>query len=105
MYFRKVLILIVCYFIYGCSDYPSGHKDGYEGTEKKQWIVFGRSEYLDGFYAGEAEKFQQDWLAVNFTDTNRLRLQCPDVFLVDPIIFLPMEYKKVGLDTYKIDYQ
>ncbi len=105
MYFRKVIILIICYFIYGCGDYPSGHKDGYESAEKKQWIVFGRSEYLDGFYAGEAEKFQQDWLAENFTDTNRLRLQCPDVFLADPFMFLPTEYKRIAPDTYVIDIQ
>jgi len=25
------------------------------------------------------------------------------VFLADPIMFLPIEYKRVGLDTYKID--
>jgi len=103
VYFRIVIILIICYFIYGCGDYPSGHKDGYESTEKKSWLVFGRSEYLDGFYAGEAEKFQQDWLAENFTETNQLRLQCPDVFLADPIMFLPIEYKRVGIDTYKIN--
>jgi hypothetical protein len=103
VYFRKTIILIICYFIYGCGDYPSGHKDGYESTGKKSWIVFGRSEYLDGYYVGEAEKFQQDWLAENLTETNQLRLQCPDVFLADPIMFLPIEYKKVGLDTYKID--
>ena len=105
MYFRIVIILIICYFIYGCGDYPSGHKDGYESTEKKSWLVFGRSEYLEGFYAGEAEKFQQDWLAENFTETNQLRLQCPDVFLADPIMFLPIEYKRVGIDTYKINSQ
>ncbi len=99
----KTIILIACCFIYGCGDYPSGYKDGYGNAEMKQWIVFGRSEYLDGFEAGKAEKFQQDWFAENLTETNQLRLECPDVFLVDPIIFLPIDYKKVGLDTYKID--
>lgn len=105
MYYRKTFILIICCFIYGCGDYTSGHKDGYESAEKKQWIVFGRSEYLNGFEAGKAENFQQDWLAENLTETNQLRLQCPDVFIVDPIMFLPIEYKRVGLDTYKIDSQ
>ncbi len=100
MYFRKLIVLITCYFLYGCGDYPSGHKDGYESTEKKQWIVFGRAEYMDGFYVGEAEKFQQDWLAENYSDINQL--QCTVVtILEDPIIFLPAEYKKIGLDTYK----
>jgi len=105
MHLSKTIILISCYFIYGCSDYPSGYEDGLEGAEKKQWLVFGRSEYLDGFYVGEAEKFQQDWLAENLTETNQLRLQCPDVFIADPIMFLPIEYKRVGPDTYKMDYQ
>ncbi len=105
MYFRNIIILIICYFIYGCGDYPSGHKDGYESTGKKSWIVFGRSEYLDGFETGKADKFQQDWVAENLTETNQLRLQCPDVFLADPIMFLPIEYKRVGIDTYKINSQ
>jgi hypothetical protein len=101
---RKTIILISCYFIYGCSDYQSGHKDGYESAEKKQWIVFGRSEYMDGFYAGEAEKFQQDWLAENYSDINQL--QCPVVtILADPFNYLPAEYIRVGPDTYKLDYQ
>ena len=104
MYFRKSIILITCYFLYGCGDYPSGHKDGYESTEKKQWIIFGGSEYLDGFYAGEAEKFQQDWLAENYSDINQL--QCPVVtILEDPLNYLPAGYKIVGTDTYKIDSQ
>lgn len=104
MHLRKIIILISCYCIYGCSDYPSGHADGIEGAERKQWIVFGRSEYLDGFYVGEAEKFQQDWLAENYSDINQL--QCPVVtILADPFNYLPAEYKKVGIDTYKMDFQ
>lgn len=104
MHLSKTIILISCYFIYGCSDYPSGYEDGLEGAEKKQWIVFGRSEYLDGFYVGEAEKFQQDWLAENYSDINQL--QCPVVtILADPFNYLPAEYKRVGPDTYKIDFQ
>ena len=102
MHLRKIIILISCYFIYGCSDYPSGHKDGYESAEKKQWIVFGRSDYMDGFYVGEAEKFQQDWLAENPVETNPLRLQCPDVFLADPLMFLPAGYKRIEQDIYQI---
>ena len=106
MHLRKIIILISCYCIYGCSDYPSGHEDGFEGAEKKQWIVFGRSEYLDGFYEGEAEKFQQDWLAVNPVETNPLRLHCPVVTIsADSLMFLPVEYKRVGTDAYKMDFQ
>ncbi len=104
MYYRKTFILIICCFIYGCGDYSSGHKDGYENTELKQWIVIGRAEYLDGYYVGEAEKFQQDWLAENYSDINQL--QCPVVtILADPFNYLPAEYKIVGTDTYKIGSQ
>ena len=102
MYIRTSVILIICFSLYGCGDYPSGHKDGYEGTEKKQWVVFGRSEYMDGFYEGEAEKFQQDWHAENPVETNPLRLECPDVFLADPLMFLPAGYKRIEQDIYKI---
>ncbi len=95
---------MTCCFIYSCSDYPSGHEDGFEGAEKKQWIVIGRSEYLEGFYVGEAEKFQQDWLAENYSDINQL--QCPVVTILDdPFNYLPAEYIRVGTDTYKTDIQ
>ncbi len=104
MHLRTIIILIACSSIYGCGDYPSGHKDGYVSAEKNQWIVFGRSEYLDGFHAGQAEKFQQDWVAENLTAINQL--QCPVVSIrADPLMFLPVEYKRVGLDTYKMDTQ
>ncbi|MFB3101357.1 MAG: hypothetical protein ACE1ZM_07930 [Gammaproteobacteria bacterium] len=104
MLLRELIVLIICCFIYGCSDYPSGYKDGYGSIDKRQWIVFGRSEYLSGFEAGKAEKFQQDWLAENFSDINHL--QCPVVtILADPLMFLPTEYKRVAPDTYQLDFQ
>ncbi len=101
----KMFVLISCCCIYGCSDYPSGYKDGFESNEKNEWIVSGRSEYLEGFEVGKAEKFQQDWLAENFIETNQLRLQCPDEFLADPFMYLPADYKRVGPNTYKLDFQ
>ncbi len=101
MYIRKTVILIIFFFLYGCGGYPSGHKDGYEGTEKKKWIVFGRSEYLKGFYEGEAKKFQQDWLAENPVEIGGL--QCPDTIVrADPLMFLPPEYKRITQDIYQI---
>jgi len=104
MHFRKLIILIICYFIYGCSDYPSGYKDGYGSIEKKQWVILGRADYSEGYQAGKAEKFQEEWFAENLKDMNQL--QCPVVTtLADPLMFLPVEYKKVGIDTYQIDYQ
>lgn len=103
MHLEKIIILIACYFIYGCSDYPSGYKDGYENNEQMQWIIFGKEGYLEGFQEGKAEKFQQNWLAENYSDINHL--QCPVVtILADPLMFLPAEYKRVGPDTYKTGY-
>jgi len=100
----KIIILIACCSIYGCSDYPSGYKDGYGSIEKRQWIVFGKEDYLEGFHGGKADKFQQEWLAENYSDINHL--QCTVVtILTDPFIHLPAEYKRVGPDTYKIDFQ
>ena len=104
MHARKIIILFICHFIYGCSDYPSGFKDGYGNNAQEQWIVFGKAEYLEGFQAGKAEKFQQDWLAENYSDINHL--QCPVVtILADPLMFLPTEYKRVAPDTYQLDIQ
>jgi len=58
---------------------------------------------LNGFEAGEAENFQQDWLAENLSDINRL--QCPVVTIMDdPLMFLPTDYKRVAPDTYKTDF-
>ncbi len=95
MLLRELIVLIICCFIYGCSDYPSGYKDGYGSIDKRQWIVFGSSEYLSGFEAGKAE---------NFSDINHL--QCPVVtILADPLMFLPTEYKRVAPDTYQLDFQ
>ena len=73
-------------------------------TPKNKKIIFGKEGYLEGFQEGKAEKFQQNWLAENYSDINHL--QCPVVtILADPLMFLPTEYKRVGPDIYKIDSQ
>lgn len=99
MYLRKVVIFIICFFLYGCSDYQSGYRDGYGEHDKKQWIVFGRDEYLNGYQSGQAEKFQQDWIAENPVETNALH--CPAIIVrADPLMFLPPEYKRIAPDIY-----
>ena len=104
MCLNKTIVLITCCIICGCSDYASGYKDGYENTEENKWIVFGRSLYQDGFYAGRSEKFQQEWFDENMADMNLL--QCPVVTIrADPLMFLPTEYKRVASDIYKLDFQ
>jgi len=98
---RKVVILIICFSLYGCSDYQTGYKDGYADNDKKQWVVIGRGEYLNGYFSGQAEKFQQDWVLENPVKTNGL--QCPDIIVrADPLMFLPPGYKRIAPDTYQI---
>jgi len=100
MLLREIIILTSCCFLYSCSDYPSGYKDGYGSNGKRQWIVFGKADYLEGFHEGKADKFQQEWFAENLSDINQL--QCPVVtILEDPFNYLPADYKRVGPDIYK----
>ena len=100
MYLRKVVLLIISFSLYSCSDHQSGYKDGYGGNDKKQLIVFGRGEYLNGYHSGQAEKFQQDWVSENPVEINGL--QCPSIIvLADPLMFLPPEYKRIAPDVYQ----
>jgi hypothetical protein len=95
---KKVILILFC-FLYGCSDYISGYREGYGGSDKKQWIVFGRGDYLKGFHSGQAEKFQDDWLLENPVEESLM--ECPSVVLrADPLMFLPAEYKKIATDIY-----
>jgi len=101
MYLRKVVILIICYSLYGCGDYQAGYRDGYADNDKKQWIVFGRSGYLNGYHSGQAEKFQQDWVLENPVETNAL--QCSDIIVRDDLLmFLPPGYKRIAQDIYQM---
>lgn len=101
MAIKYLMLFVFCYQIYGCGDYPAGYQDGYAKSEKKQWLVFGRKAYQQGFDAGLAEKFQQDWFAQNLSEMNILH--CPEVIIrTDPLMFLPPEYKRSGNDTYQI---
>ena len=101
MYLRKAVILIIYSSLYSCSDYQSGYRDGHGEHDEKQWIVFGRGEYLNGYHSGQAEKFQQDWISENPVETDLL--QCPSIIVrVDPLMFLPSEYKKIAPDTYQV---
>ncbi len=103
MTFKSLIVLLICCCFYGCSDYAEGYKDGYTHSEKQQWLIIGRATYLDGYDAGVAEKFQQDWVAQNLPENT---LHCPEVtFRADPLMFLPVEYKRTGIDIYQIDHQ
>ena len=93
--FSALLLLIS-----GCSDYPTGYNEGYEGSNKNQWIVFGRSEYFNGYHSGQAAKFQDDWLLENPTQVSSLH--CPtNIIPADPLMFLPAGYDKIAPDIYR----
>jgi hypothetical protein len=73
--FLKLNIFIIILFLSACSDYQSGYREGYEGSEQRQWIVLGRADYHDGFHSGQANKFQDDWLLENPIEESLM--QCP----------------------------
>lgn len=99
MVFQKNILFILFCFLYGCSDYPSGYREGYEGKDKKQWIVFGRGDYLKGFQSGQAEKFQDDWVLENPVEESLM--QCPSIAVrTDPLWFLPADYKEIAPNIY-----
>ena len=103
MTFVKLSLFIILFLLSGCSDYPSGYREGYEGNDKKQWIVFGRSNYSEGFYSGQAERFQYDWLLENPIEDSLM--QCPSIVeRADPLMFLPSEYKEIAPNVYSSEF-
>jgi len=99
MIIQKTIFFILLCSLYACSDYPSGYREGYEGSDKKQWIVFGRGDYSDGYHSGLAEKFQDDWLLENPVNTNTLH--CPAIVVrANTLMFLPAAYKEIAPNIY-----
>lgn len=99
MILQKTIFLILCCSLYGCSDYPSGYREGYEGSDKKQWILFRRGDYINGYESGVAEKFQEDWMLENPVDTGILH--CPSIVVrTNPLMLLPAEYREIAQDIY-----
>ena len=99
MYLRISLIFTCFLFFYGCSDHQTGYREGYENNGKKQWIVFGRSDYLKGYSSGQAEKFQDDWVSEEPIEVGLLN--CPSIIIpADPLMFLPTDYKQMSHDIY-----
>ena len=99
MILQKTVLLIIFSFLYGCSDYQTGYRDGYADSDKKQWLVFGRGDYRNGYSSGQAEKFQDDWVLENPVEPGLLH--CPSIVVrVDPLMFLPATYKEIAQDVY-----
>ena len=102
MFLRELILLTLCFSLYGCSDYQTGYRDGYAAHDKNEWIVFGRDRYFKGYHSGQAEKFQQEWVIENPVKENLLH--CPTIMVrTDPLMFLPPEYKRIAQDIYQIE--
>lgn len=98
--------LIFCLLATGCSDYQTGYqegyKHGYQEAKHNRWIVFGRSNYLRGYDAGQAEKFQEEWVTEDPLELGDSPLRCREIKIeADALMFLPEEYRRISSDTYR----
>jgi len=99
MMIKKIGILPVFLLLLACSDYPEGYRDGVANSDKRQWVIFGKSKYLQGYASGQAEKFQQEWLLENPVDESIMH--CPSIVQrAEPLMFMPTEYSQIGTDIY-----
>jgi len=99
MNFNTLILLLLTSLLFSCADYKTGYADGYANKQQKTILVFGKDNYLKGFNAGQAEKFQQDWLAENPIDETAI--QCRDIIVnVDPGVFFSSDYKPVMSEIY-----
>ncbi len=108
MYSRIKISLIFCLLATGCSDYQTGYQEGYrhgyQEAKHNRWIVFGRSEYLRGYDAGQSEKFQEEWVSEDPLELGDSPLRCRDIKIeADALMFLPEEYRRISSDAYRIN--
>lgn len=108
---RKLILLAPVFSILittGCSDYQMGYQEGYshgyQKTEHNSFIVFGRDDYLRGYDAGQAEKFQEEWAAEDPLELGSLPMRCRDIKIdANALMFLPKEYRMISTDTYQLN--
>lgn len=43
---------ILIFFSTSCGNYDMGYEDGCDGEEMKKWVIFGRSQYSEGYEEG-----------------------------------------------------
>ncbi len=98
--FRLIMLSgVLC--LTACSDYQAGFADGYGGTDRQRWIVFGKAEYQQGFFAGEADRFQQDWMAANPLDADRPICRAPEI-TAEADMFTPAGYRHVAEGVFSL---
>jgi len=108
IYSRIKIGLIFCLLATGCSDYQTGYQEGfghgYQEAKHNKWIVFGRDDYLRGYDAGQAEKFQEEWVSEDALELGDSPLRCRDIKIeADALMFLPAEYRRISTDTYQLN--
>ncbi len=55
MHAWKTLIAVQCLLLTACGNYEAGYGDGLHGNSENRWIVYGRSQYQQGYHQGEME--------------------------------------------------
>ena len=98
---KQVCLILLVLMLVSCSDYQAGYRDGIEGLDKDSWLLFGKTEYLRGFHAGAAEKFQQDWLLENPLNLEGLVCRIPEMKQGE-LNFIPAGYEPVTNDIFKL---
>ena len=95
----KQFVLCSLLLLSGCSDYQAGYKDGYAGADRNKWLLLGKADYMEGFHAAEAERFQQDWLEENPLDTEGLSCK-PPAMKVGQLNISLYGYERVSEDIF-----
>jgi hypothetical protein len=49
---KNLILTLLFLFIISCGNYDKGYEDGYNNSQKKKWIVFGKTEYYNGYLEG-----------------------------------------------------
>jgi hypothetical protein len=69
--------------IISCGNYDEGYKDGYKGSEKEKWILFGKTEYEDGYLNGEFDAWCNILRGTNYDE---YEARCLKKFALKPKI-------------------
>ena len=96
----RVILLCAVLFGAGCSNYETGFDDGFAGTELHSWIFIGKSDYIRGYYDGEADRLHNDWTAVNAVEDDRLICRAP-AQLIQSDQFSPVGYQHVAENVFR----
>ena len=80
---ENIAIVLLCLFVASCGNYDMGYEDGYEGSEKEKWILFGKTKYENGYLNGKFDAWCNMLKKTNY-DTYETR--CLKEFSLKPKI-------------------